>query len=68
MIRKPDRVKNMDGAKKLPGANASTLAGGVFGPLVRSQSTLPFVVERDTKQKQLSIPVTRACAFGVELQ
>ena len=56
------------GGKPLPtGANASTLAGGVFGPLVRSQSTLPFVVERDGKQKQLSVPVTRACGFGVEL-
>lgn len=56
------------GGKPLPtGANASTLAGSVFGPLVRRQSTLPFVVERDQKPKQLSIPVTRACGFGVEL-
>lgn len=56
------------GGKPLPtGANASTLAGGVFGPLVRTQATLPFMIERDDKQKQLSIPVTRACGFGVEL-
>ncbi len=56
------------GGKPLPtGANASTLAGAVFGPLVSAQATLPMQVEREGKERSLSIPVTRACGFGVEL-
>lgn len=56
------------GGKALPtGPNASTMAGAIFGPLVRTQATLPFVIERRQKQQQLSIPVTRACGFGIEL-
>lgn len=56
------------GGKPLPtGNNASTLAGAVFGPLVSSQASIEFKIERDDKNRQLSIPVTRACGFGVEL-
>ena len=45
--RRGDRLVSA-GGKPLPtGANAPTLAGAVFGPLVRSQATLPFVIERD---------------------
>jgi hypothetical protein len=56
------------GGKALPtGANASTLAGAVFGPLVSAQATLPMQIERKGANKNLAIPVTRACGFGVEL-
>ena len=56
------------GGKALPtGANASTLAGAVFGPLVNAQAALPMQIEREGKERSLSIPVTRACGFGVEL-
>lgn len=56
------------GGKTLPtGAAAPKLAGAVLGPLVRTQATLPFVIERAEKTRDLSIPVTRACAFGIEL-
>jgi hypothetical protein len=56
------------GGKALPvGANASTMAGAVFGPLVSAQATLPMQIERNGKERSLAIPVTRACGFGVEL-
>lgn len=56
------------GGKPLPtGPNASTLAGSVFGPLVNAQTNLAMGIERDGAARQLSIPVTRACGFGVEL-
>lgn len=56
------------GGKPLPtGPNASTLAGSVFGPLVSSQANLAMAVERDGATRQLTIPVTRACGFAVEL-
>jgi hypothetical protein len=66
-LRKGDRLMTA-GAKPLPsGPNASTLAGGVFGPLVAAQASLPMGIERDGSSKQLTIPVTRACGFGIEL-
>lgn len=56
------------GGKTLPtGPNASTSAGAVFGPLVAAQATLPMVIERDNANRELSIPVTRACGFLIEL-
>jgi hypothetical protein len=66
-LRKGDRLMSA-GSKPLPsGPNASTLAGSVFGPLVAAQASLPIGIERDGNGKQLTIPVTRACGFGIEL-
>ena len=66
-LRRGDRLVSA-GAKPLPsGAHASTLAGAVFGPLVAAQPSLAMGIERDGVSKQLTIPVTRACGFGIEL-
>ncbi len=56
------------GGKPLPtGRNASTLAGSVFGPLVKTQANIELKIEREDKARALTVPVTRACGFGVEL-
>ncbi len=56
------------GGKQLPtGPNASSSAGSVFGPLVASQANLPMLIERESKQRELTVPVTRACAFQIEV-
>lgn len=66
-LRRGDRLVTA-GGKPLPsGPNASTMAGAVFGPLLAAHPTLPMGVERDGSNKQLTIPVTRACGFGIEL-
>jgi hypothetical protein len=66
-LRRGDRLMTA-GSRPLPsGPNASTQAGAVFGPLVSAQASLPMAVERDGANKQLTIPVTRACGFGIEL-
>ncbi len=66
-LRRGDRLLTA-GTKPLPsGPNASTLAGAVFGPLVSAHASLPMGVERNGSNKQLTIPVTRACGFGIEL-
>ena len=66
-LRRGDRLMTA-GSRPLPsGPNASTQAGAVFGPLVQAQASLPMGVERDGANKQLTIPVTRACGFGIEL-
>jgi hypothetical protein len=66
-LQRGDRLISA-GTKPLPtGQNASTLAGAVFGPLVAAQPTLPLGIERDGANRQLTVPVTRACGFGIEL-
>jgi membrane-associated protease RseP (regulator of RpoE activity) len=56
------------GGKPLPtGPHALSGAGAVFGPLVASQATIPLAIERGGKAQQIAVPVTRACAFAVEL-
>jgi hypothetical protein len=66
-LRQGDRLVAA-GATPLPeGPNALSGAGAVFGPIVSKQATLPLSIERDGKPRDLSIPVTRACAFAIEL-
>ncbi|MEC5162190.1 MULTISPECIES: M48 family metallopeptidase [unclassified Janthinobacterium] len=66
-LRKGDGLVAADG-KVLPrGANAETQAAGIFGPLVASRATLTMTIARDGADQKLSVPVTRACAFRVDL-
>lgn len=56
------------GGKPLPtGPGATSKLGAVFGPLISASPTLPLTIDRDGRPRDLSIPVTRACAFGIEL-
>ncbi|MDB5963369.1 MAG: peptidase [Massilia sp.] len=66
-LKRGDRLLTA-GGKKLPtGANASTTAGSVFGPLLAANSQLAMGIERDGDKRSLTVPVTRACGFGIEL-
>jgi hypothetical protein len=54
--------------KPLPtGEHALSQAGAVFGKIIASQASLPMTIERRQSERQLTIPVTRACAFAIEL-
>jgi hypothetical protein len=54
--------------KPLPtGQHALSQAGAIFNKIVASQAALPMTVERHNSERQVSIPVTRACAFAIEL-
>lgn len=56
------------GGKPLPvGPDALSLAGTVLGQLMAKQATLPITIERDGSKRQITIPVTRACGFAIEL-
>jgi hypothetical protein len=56
------------GGKPLPtGRHALSGAGQIFAPLVASQASLPLTIERKGATRELNIPVTRACAYGIEL-
>ena len=54
--------------KPLPtGEHALTQAGGVFGKIIATQASLPMTIERRQTERQLTIPVTRACAFSIDV-
>jgi hypothetical protein len=56
------------GGKPLPtGQHALSQAGSVFNKIIATQASLPMTIERRGGERQLAIPVTRACAFAIEL-
>ena len=66
-LKRGDRLLTA-GSKKLPtGPNASTTAGSVFGPLLAASPSLALGIEREGENRKLTVPVTRACGFGIEL-
>lgn len=66
-LRRGDNLISASG-KALPvGPNASSTVGAVFGPLVARQASLALQIERDEKTRELTVPVTRACGFVIEL-
>jgi hypothetical protein len=56
------------GGKPLPtGEHALSQAGAIFGKFVAREASLPMTIGRHGGERQLTIPVTRACAFAIEL-
>ena len=66
-LRQGDELLAAGGTPLPSGPNALTQAGAVFRPIVAKQATLPLTIERNGKPRDLIVPVTRACAFGIEL-
>ncbi|MES2316200.1 MAG: M48 family metallopeptidase [Pseudomonadota bacterium] len=66
-LKRGDELISASGKTLPTGPNASSSVGAVFGPLVASRANLAMAIERDGKGKLLSIPVTRACGFAIEL-
>jgi membrane-associated protease RseP (regulator of RpoE activity) len=66
-LRKGDVLVAADG-KLLPvGANAETEAAAVLGPLVTNNKILTLTIARGGSNQQLRVPVTRACAFKIDI-
>jgi hypothetical protein len=54
--------------KPLPtGEHALAQAGTIFGKIIATQASLPMTLERRRTERQIVIPVTRACAFAIEV-
>ncbi|WP_233575674.1 M48 family metallopeptidase [Noviherbaspirillum saxi] len=54
--------------KQLPdGENAERQAAGILAPLVTRRSTVKIAVLRDGSNLSLNVPLTFACAYGIEL-
>lgn len=56
------------GGKSLPkGRDAESKAAAVFAPLAASSASLSMTIARNGSKETLNVPVTRACAFRVDL-
>lgn len=66
-LRQNDVLVAAAGQPLPQGPNSLTQAGAIFGPIVTKQANLPLTVERAGKPRDITIPVTRACAFAIEL-
>jgi len=56
------------GGKPLPkGHDAESKAAAIFGPLTANSATLSMTIARNGSNQTLNVPVTRACAFRVDL-
>ena len=66
-LRQGDTLLAAGGTPLPPGPDALSQAGAIFGPIMSKQASLPLSVERDGAVRDLTVPVTRACAFVIEL-
>ncbi|MBV8123761.1 MAG: M48 family metalloprotease [Paucibacter sp.] len=66
-LHKGDGLIAVEG-KNLPiGVNAETQAAGILGPLVGTHQALNLTVWRANATQIIKVPVTRACAFKVDI-
>jgi hypothetical protein len=66
-IKRGDRLVSANDKPFPIGPNAERQAATILGPLVRNRSLIKLTVARNDKNIPLNIPLTRACAFAVEL-
>lgn len=66
-LRKGDGLMAVEGSKLPTGPSAETQAATVFGPLVGNHQSLNMTVVRSGATQTLNVPVTRACAFKVDI-
>jgi hypothetical protein len=66
-IRKGDRLVAVETSPLPQGPNAERQAAALLAPLVNGRSAIKITVLRNDANAELSVPLTRACAYGVEL-
>lgn len=66
-VKPGDLLATIEGKPVPPGPNAERLAALMLGPLVSRSSTINLSLIRNGRNVNISVPLTRACAFGVEL-
>ncbi|MET0266891.1 MAG: M48 family metallopeptidase [Duganella sp.] len=66
-LKKGDILLAAEGKSLPTGANAETQAATILGPLASSSQALNLIVERNKANVALKLPVTRACAFKIDI-
>ncbi|OGS95632.1 MAG: peptidase M48 [Gallionellales bacterium RBG_16_56_9] len=66
-VRRGDILLAVDGQPMPQGENAEREAATLLGPIVASRSSVNLTLLRNGSNLTLNVPLTLACAFGVEL-
>ena len=66
-VRKGDTLVEVEGKAMPEGENAERQAAIVLAPLVTGRSSVKMIVARGSSRISLNVPLTYACAFGIEL-
>lgn len=66
-LRRGDILLAVDGTVMPEGANAERQAATMLGPIVATHSKVNLTLLRNGSKLTLNVPLTLACAFGVEL-
>jgi hypothetical protein len=66
-LRKGDGLVAAEGKTLPTGTNAETQAAGILGPLASNSKVLNLTVTRGGANQALKVPVTRACAFKIDI-
>lgn len=66
-LRRGDGLVSAEGKPIPTGSRAPATVGAVLGPLASRLATIDMVISRDGANRNIAIPVTRACGYGIEL-
>ena len=66
-LRRGDELVAIEDKPLPQGPNAERQAAGVIGPLIGGRNNVRLTVLRNGAQSTLNVPLTNACAFGIEL-
>ncbi len=66
-VQRGDKLLQAEDQSLPTGPNAEREAAAVLGPLVGSRSSIRLTVLRDGASTVLDVPLTRACAYSIEL-
>jgi hypothetical protein len=66
-VRRGDRLISVENKAMPQGENAERQAASVLAPLVNGKARVKLSLLRDSSAVELNVPLTHACAFGIEL-
>lgn len=66
-LRRGDLLISAEGKTLPTGPNAERAAAAILAPLASTRATVKLVIQRNGAQAEVAVPLTRACAFRVEL-
>jgi hypothetical protein len=66
-VRRGDKLVSVENTPMPQGPHAERQAAGILAPLVNGRTSIKMAVLRNDTSLELNVPLTRACAYGVEL-
>jgi hypothetical protein len=66
-VRRGDKIVSVEDKAMPEGMNAERQAAMILAPLVGTRSSVKMTVLRDGANVPLTVPLTRACAYSIEL-